>query len=94
MIGGTGRTGGGGDAACTAHEVGTRVSPYKHDLLAATERALDVPFGADPLTSAAEHFVESILAGTEPLTSGVRSLRVVETLETADRTAERSGKLA
>jgi len=67
---------------------------YKHDLLAATEPALDVPFGADPLTSAAEYFVESILAGTEPLTSGVRSLRVVETLETADRTAERSGKLA
>ena len=29
----------------------------------------------------------------EPLTSGARSLRVVETLETADRTAVRSGKL-
>ena len=56
-------------------------------------RALDVPLGTEPLTSAAQHFVESILAGTEPLTSGARSLRVVETLETADRTAVRSGKL-
>jgi hypothetical protein len=36
---------------------------YKHDLLTATERALDVPLG-------------------------------VETLETADHTAERRGKLA
>ena len=67
---------------------------YKHDLLAATERTLDVPLGAEPLTSAAVHFVESILAGTEPVTSGARSLRVVEALETADRTAVRSGKLA
>jgi predicted dehydrogenase len=57
-------------------------------------RKLDVPLGTEPLTSAAEHFVESILAGTEPLTSGARSLRVVEALETADRTAVRSGKLA
>jgi predicted dehydrogenase len=56
-------------------------------------RTLDVPLGTEPLTSAAEHFVESILAGREPLTSGARSLRVVETLETADRTAVRSGKL-
>ena len=57
-------------------------------------RKLDVPLGLEPLTSAAEHFVDSIRAGTEPLTSGARSLRVVETLETADRTAVRSGKLA
>src|SRR6185503_16767646 len=56
-------------------------------------RKLDVPLGLEPLTSAAEHFVDSIRAGTEPLTSGARSLRVVETLETADRTAVRSGKL-
>ena len=57
-------------------------------------RKLDVPLGTEPLASAAEHFVESILAGREPLTSGARSLRVVETLETADRTAIHSGKLA
>jgi UDP-2-acetamido-3-amino-2,3-dideoxy-glucuronate N-acetyltransferase len=57
-------------------------------------RKLDVPLGTEPLTSAAEHFVDSIRAGAEPLTSGARSLRVVETLETADRTAVRSGKLA
>jgi UDP-2-acetamido-3-amino-2,3-dideoxy-glucuronate N-acetyltransferase len=57
-------------------------------------RKLDVPLGTEPLTSAAEHFVESIRAGREPLTSGRRSLRVVEALETADRTAVRSGKLA
>jgi UDP-2-acetamido-3-amino-2,3-dideoxy-glucuronate N-acetyltransferase len=56
-------------------------------------RKLDVPLGADPLTLAAEHFVASILEGREPLTSGARSLRVVETLETADLTAIRSGKL-
>jgi predicted dehydrogenase len=57
-------------------------------------RKLDVQLGTEPLASAAAHFVESILGGTEPLTSGARSLRVVETLETADRTAVRSGKLA
>jgi len=57
-------------------------------------RKLDVPLGTEPLASAAEHFVESIRAGREPLTSGRRSLRVVEALETADRTAVRSGKLA
>ena len=53
-------------------------------------RKLDVPLGTEPLTSAAEHFVESIAAGREPLTSGARSLRVVETLEIADRTAVRT----
>jgi predicted dehydrogenase len=57
-------------------------------------RKLDVPLGTEPLTSAAEHFVESIRSGRDPLTSGRRSLRVVEALETADRTAVRSGKLA
>ena len=56
-------------------------------------RTLDVALGTEPLTSAAHHFVESVLGSTEPLTSGARSLRVVETLETADRTAVRSGKL-
>jgi hypothetical protein len=57
-------------------------------------RRLDVPLDAEPLRLAAGHFVASIFEGTEPLTSGARSLRVVETLETADRTARRSGRLA
>ena len=57
-------------------------------------RRLDVALDAEPLRLAAGHFVASILEGTEPLTSGARSLRVVETLETADRTARRSGRLA
>jgi UDP-2-acetamido-3-amino-2,3-dideoxy-glucuronate N-acetyltransferase len=56
-------------------------------------RKLDVPLGTEPLTSAAEHFVACIRDGREPLTSGARSLRVVEALETADRTAVRSGRL-
>jgi predicted dehydrogenase len=56
-------------------------------------RKLDVAAGGEPLALAAEHFVASILEGAEPLTSGARSLRVVETLETADRTAIRTGKL-
>src|SRR5262249_34003772 len=53
-----------------------------------------VPPGTEPLASAAPPFAECIHDGREPLTSGARSLRVVETLETADRTAVRSGKLA
>jgi predicted dehydrogenase len=57
-------------------------------------RKLDVSLGTEPLASAAAHFAECIREGGEPLTSGARSLRVVETLETADRTAVRSGKLA
>jgi predicted dehydrogenase len=52
---------------------------------------LEVPAAAEPLALAAEHFVESILAGTEPLTSGARSLRVVEVLEAAERAATRGG---
>ncbi len=52
---------------------------------------LEVPAAAEPLALAAEHFVESILAGTEPLTSGSRSLRVVEVLEAAERAATRGG---
>src|SRR5258705_1745920 len=47
-------------------------------------RKLDVPLGTEPLTTAAEHFVESIRAGQEPLTSRARSLRVVATLQAAD----------
>jgi len=52
---------------------------------------LEVPAAAEPLALAAEHFVESILAGMEPLTSGARSLRVVEVLEAAERAATRGG---
>jgi len=51
---------------------------------------LEVPGGAEPLALAAAHFAESILAGTEPLTSGARSLRVVEVLEAAEHAATRS----
>ena len=50
-------------------------------------RALEVPAATEPLALAAEHFVECVRTGAEPLTSGARSLRVVEALETADRTA-------
>ncbi|HEV7731029.1 MAG TPA: Gfo/Idh/MocA family oxidoreductase [Candidatus Binatia bacterium] len=50
-------------------------------------KALDVAGGSEPLGLAAAHFVECLRAGTEPLTSGARSLRVVEALEAADRAA-------
>ncbi|MCW5889492.1 MAG: Gfo/Idh/MocA family oxidoreductase [bacterium] len=56
-------------------------------------RALEIPTGAEPLGLAAEHFVECVRTGTEPLTSGARSLRVVEALETADRAAIRGGRV-
>jgi predicted dehydrogenase len=56
-------------------------------------KALDVPAGGEPLAAAAEHFVDCIRNGEEPLTSGRRSLRVVEALERADRAA-RSGSHA
>lgn len=55
-------------------------------------RRLEVPPGAEPLTLAAQHFVESIRNGTEPLTSGARSLRVVEVLEAAEHAATRGGR--
>ena len=58
-----------------------------------TGRVLEVPAGDEPLALAAEHFVECIRHGTEPLTSGARSLRVVEVLEQGDRTATRGGRL-
>jgi UDP-2-acetamido-3-amino-2,3-dideoxy-glucuronate N-acetyltransferase len=45
---------------------------------------LEVPAGDEPLALAAAHFVESARTGTEPLTSGARSLRVVEALEAAE----------
>jgi predicted dehydrogenase len=53
---------------------------------------LEVPAGTEPLALAAEHFVDSILTGTEPLTSGARSLRVVEVLEAAEHAATRGGR--
>jgi len=55
---------------------------------------LEIPAAAEPLSLAAEHFVESILAGTEPLSSGARSLRVVEVLEAAGDAAARGGASA
>jgi UDP-2-acetamido-3-amino-2,3-dideoxy-glucuronate N-acetyltransferase len=54
-------------------------------------RVLEVPAGDEPLALAATHFVECIRDGVEPLTSGARSLRVVEVLEQGDRTATRGG---
>jgi predicted dehydrogenase len=55
-------------------------------------RPVELPAGQEPLALAAEHFVKSVLAGTEPLTSGARSLRVVEVLEAAERGATRGGR--
>jgi UDP-2-acetamido-3-amino-2,3-dideoxy-glucuronate N-acetyltransferase len=55
---------------------------------------LEVPAAVEPLALAAEHFTDSILAGTEPLSSGARSLRVVEVLEAAGRAATRGGRAA
>jgi predicted dehydrogenase len=57
-------------------------------------KALDVPAGGEPLAAAAEHFVDCIRNGEEPLTSGARSLRVVEALEAADRAARDTGSRA
>ncbi len=57
-------------------------------------RRLELPAAVEPLALAAEHFVDSILAGTEPLTSGARSLRVVEVLEAAEHAATRGGRTA
>src|SRR5215468_22808 len=54
-------------------------------------RALELPAASEPLALAAEHFVECVRTGAEPLTSGARSLRVVEALEAADRTATGGG---
>ncbi len=54
-------------------------------------RPLELPAAEEPLALAAAHFVECIATGAEPLTSGARSLRVVEVLERADRTATRGG---
>ncbi|HKA30676.1 MAG TPA: Gfo/Idh/MocA family oxidoreductase [Candidatus Binatia bacterium] len=54
-------------------------------------RVLEVPAGDEPLALAAAHFVECIRDGREPLTSGARSVRVVEVLERGDRTATHGG---
>jgi predicted dehydrogenase len=54
---------------------------------------VEIPAAAEPLALAAEHFLESVLAGTEPLTSGARSLRVVEVLEAAEHAASGRGRV-
>ena len=54
-------------------------------------RPLEVPAGEEPLALAAAHFVECVCTGAEPLTSGARSLRVVEVLERADHSASGGG---
>jgi predicted dehydrogenase len=64
---------------------GAPIVPVTH----CTPRRLEIPAGTEPLALAAEHFLDSIAAGAEPLTSGARSLRVVEALETAERGATR-----
>jgi predicted dehydrogenase len=55
-------------------------------------RPLEMPAAVEPLALAAEHFIECLRTGAEPLTSGVRSLRVVEVLERAERTATGRGE--
>jgi UDP-2-acetamido-3-amino-2,3-dideoxy-glucuronate N-acetyltransferase len=57
-------------------------------------RRLEVPAGVEPLALAAAHFLECVLHGTEPLTCGARSLRVVEVLEEAERAATYGGAAA
>jgi predicted dehydrogenase len=54
-------------------------------------RDVPVPDGAEPLARAAQHFVDCIRGGTEPLTSGRRMLPVVEALERGHRDATRGG---
>ncbi len=54
-------------------------------------RPIEVPAAAEPLELAAAHFVECVRTGAEPLSSGARSLRVVEVLEAAERAATRGG---
>lgn len=54
-------------------------------------RPLEVPAGEEPLALAAAHFVDCVRTGAEPLTSGARSLPVVEALERAARSATGGG---
>lgn len=73
------------DYALDAGNAEANLIPIRH----CTARPLEVPAAAEPLSLAAEHFVDSIQKGTEPLTSGARSLRVVEVLEAAEHGATR-----
>jgi UDP-2-acetamido-3-amino-2,3-dideoxy-glucuronate N-acetyltransferase len=66
---------------------GTAVVPISR----CESREIPAPDGAEPLVRAAEHFVECIQGGTEPLTSGRRMLPVVEALERGHRDATRGG---
>jgi len=59
-----------------------------------TARPLELPAGDEPLALAAAHFVECVRTGAEPVSSGARSLRVVEVLEAADRAATQGGRTA
>src|SRR5262249_36847535 len=54
-------------------------------------RPPEAPAGEEPLAPAAAHFVGCVCTGAEPLTSGARSLRVVEVLERADHSASGGG---
>lgn len=54
-------------------------------------RTIPVPRTDEPLRLAAAHFLECLRTGVEPRSSGARSLRVVEALETAERAATRGG---
>jgi predicted dehydrogenase len=69
---------------------GAPIIPIRHF---AAQR-LEVPAAVEPLSLAAAHFIESVQTGTEPLTSGARSLRVVEVLEAAEHAATRGGRAA
>jgi predicted dehydrogenase len=73
------------DYALDAGSAEANLIPIRH----CTARPLEVPAAVEPLALATEHFVDSIQKGTEPLTSGARSLRVVEVLETAEHGATR-----
>jgi predicted dehydrogenase len=57
------------------------------------QRATEIPApaGIEPLREAAAHFVDCVLSGREPRSSGAKSLRVVEALDMAVRGATRGG---
>src|SRR5262249_12998262 len=55
-------------------------------------RPLEVPAGDEPLALAAAHFVVCVERGGGPVSSGARSLRVVEVLEAAHRAATQGGR--
>lgn len=78
------------DYALDAGSAEANLIPIRH----CTAHPLEVPAAVEPLALAAEHFVDSIQQGTEPLTSGARSLRVVEVLETAEHGATRGASAA